>query len=128
MSVVANASQMNFKTADLILKLEANRKKHVAEYNEAVIGYREKIGEALKEATKKFNRDNTIFDKSFVVTLPAPTSYEKEYSTIIEMLKFCTDDTINLDRSNFQNFILDEWHWKGAFTQTLSLYNNKLGK
>ena len=122
MSVTANSQEMNFNTKDLIEKLEANRLKHIEEYNEAVIGYKEKIGEALKEAAKKFKADNTIYDDGFKLSLQTPVSYEKEYNTILEMLKFCTDETIRLDRSSFQNFVMDEWHWKSHFSTINSSY------
>ena len=123
MSMTANAQQMNFKTADLIAKLESNRQQHVTEYYEAVKGYKEKIEETLSEALAKFKADPTIYDKNFIVTLPTPVSYEKEYTTIIEMLTFCTDETIMLDRGNFQNFVLDEWNWKNSFASTAGVYN-----
>lgn len=126
--MTATAQQMNFKTSDLIAKLEENLEKHVAEYNEAVIGYKEKIEETLRNALKKFKADNTVYDKSFALSLTTPVSYAKEYTTVIQMLKFCTDDIITLDRRNFENFVLDEWTWSNSFATTTSVYSNKLSK
>lgn len=125
MSITANAQQMHFKTKDLIAKLESNRTKHVTEYDEAVVGYKEKIAETLRLTLKKFNKDDSIFDKQFSITLPTPVSYEKEYTTIIEMLTFCTDETIMLDRNSFMNYVMDEWNWKNSFLANSSIYKTK---
>ncbi len=124
----ATAQQMSFRTTDLIKKLEENHAKHVIAYNEAMVGYREQIEKTLRTALKKFKADNSIYNKSFIVNLATPMSYAKEYTTVIEMLKFCTDDTITLDRKNFENFVLDEWNWTTSFISSTSVYNGKTGK
>ena len=125
MSVTANAQQMNFKVKDLIKILKENRIKHIAEFKEAFEGYLVKIGEVLKEETKK-HKAGKDYSRGFSLSLIVPTSYEKEYTVIIEMLEHCTDDTIMLDRSSFTSYVMDEWQWKNSFTSTTSLYNSKM--
>ena len=123
MSFQANAQQMNFKTRDLIEKLETNKAKHIVEYNEAFEGYIEKIGETLANSLKDcHNRKD--YSKGFSINLQAPTSFEKEYNTIIGMLKFCTDDTIMLDRRSFQQYVMDEWDWTSSFNNVTGLYSS----
>lgn len=125
MNNTANAQQMNFEVATLIETLKGNRDKHIYEYNSSVIGYKEKIEETLKNALKKFKTNNDIYARGLNIVLNAPVSYQKEYDTIIEMLTYCTDKTIMLDRTAFQQYVMDEWHWKQSFNLTSSIYNAK---
>ena len=56
--------------------------------------------------------------------LPKPRTYAKEYETAIAMLEWTVDDVIELDSSQFQNFVLDDWSWKKQFSDSNTLYSN----
>lgn len=125
MTFTANSQQMNFKTSHLIEALECNRDTHIEEYNEALKGYKEKIRETLLSLLDKYEKGTEDYSGGFSINLIAPQSHEEEYTTVIEMLKMCTDETIMLDRSSFKNYVLDDWSWKTQFNNTTKMYNNK---
>lgn len=55
-----------------------------------------------------------------------PVSYEENYDRVIAMLEWSTDETIDLDQNEFEQYVRDNWLWKQAFNITASLYNSKV--
>lgn len=120
-----NLQQMSFKTKDLVSRLEKNKKIHIAEYYSAMEGYHEAIEDKLKQALKAIKNGET-YEKGFHLTMIPPVSHEGDYDTIIEMLKMCTDETIELDKDNFECYVMDRWSWKDNFASTTNLYAKKI--
>lgn len=134
---------------DLLHALEQNRKKHIAEYNEAVAGYKD---EAYKTLEKKFVKAKQDLDRSMglisqqierfdpednelqdiitlihgiTINLKVPKSREYDYDVAIKMAEMEVNDNIELTQSEFQCFVMDDWDWKDDFTNTTKLYNAK---
>lgn len=107
------------KKAEVLKALKTNRAKHIAEYKEALKGYRVKCAKLLEkeltkiEAGKKFNMYFSVNE---------PQSYEKDYNLAIEMLEMDINDTVELTRNEFSNYIKDDWNWKNSFSVTNSGY------
>jgi hypothetical protein len=98
--------------------IATNRNKHVAEYKKA---HKKWLKAVVKELEKRIaNAKEGKVDLTF--RLPEPQSYEKSYDTALDMLKWHLEDDIELDRSEFQQYVLDEWNWTGNFVATSSLY------
>lgn len=112
---------------DELLKIvRENQIKHVSDYTEAVNDYKLLV---LKIANENLDLARTgDLDKiKESKNLPnAPHSYEADYTRAIRMLELSVEDVIELDDTIFNQLVLDEWHWKLAFTVSNSTYKTML--
>lgn len=131
----------------LIETLEANRTKHVQDYEEAMAGYKavllSKIDEAFSEAkaalaakyaktkekVKAFRdadiakqRDSFTLIDAITVEMRVPRSYAKEYDAAIDMAKWDVRETLELTHAEFTCFVRDQWDWKSGFEAVSMLY------
>lgn len=108
----------------LLETVEENRQKHIAEYNEAMIGWREQATQVNKENADflAFGRDPTNIAKKLKLLPTAPISHEIDYDRAIVMLQFSVDDVIELEQRIFNQLVLDEWDWQRTFKTTTSTY------
>jgi hypothetical protein len=120
----ANGNSVNVDRLELLEILKKNREKHVAEYNLAVAGYPAAMIKELQDQIKAVKKGTV---KELHLRLPRPTSYEENYTEVIEMLEMSVDKTIHLDRSGFKSYIKDEWGWSGAFKAMSSSYSSFAG-
>ena len=100
--------------------LVANMEGHIADYDEAMLGYREAFDKQLmqkRRALKKGELPTTHFNG-----LPMPSEHTSEYKQVLEMLDYSVDETIELSHDDFGNYVLDNWDWKGRFSSTNSSY------
>lgn len=110
--------------AQLLETLQANLTKHVAEYEEARANYPAAVVEALRERADEIEV-GTRKPYDYSVNLPRPHSYADEYEDAIQMLEWSTEETVELDQSQFKQYVQDEWNWKAGFTTTTSMYNSR---
>lgn len=109
---------------ELLKIVQDNLKSHIAQYEEAVEDY--------KAAALKITNENVKLAKSGdldkiakIRSMPSkPSSYEDNYNRAIRMLQLSVEDTIELEDAIFNQLVLDEWHWKGQFTASASLYKS----
>lgn len=141
---------VNVQRTQLLDKLRTNKEKHLAEYAEALAGYKELATEKLKKAYEnakgsleknlerglkkisEFDPENdrysdylTLID-SEVVELPVPKNYSEEYDAAIDMVFWDTREVLELTHAEFTCFVRDRWDWTSDFIGTTSIYNNKL--
>lgn len=109
-------------TKDALLKtIKENRAKHKDLYDQAIIGYRNKSIKELSEqlelakAGKKFS---TFFG------LNKPKHSLKEYDQAIAMLEMSADTEVVLSRQEFNQYVLDNWSWKGNFIASTAAYTS----
>lgn len=109
----------------LITALKQNKAKHIADYKEAVTNWKKEVTEIINKANTQVNEENYdsfINRNNQVFRIDAcPSSHIKEYESAIEMLEFCSDQEIELDVTQFNAFIKDEWTWRQAW----QLHNSK---
>lgn len=131
----------------LIETLEANRTKHVQDYEEAMAGYKavllSKIDEAFDDAKKQLEtkyektksrvsaftdadiakqRDSFTLIDDITVEMKVPRSYAKEYDAAIDMAKWDVRETLELTHAEFTCFVRDQWDWKSGFEAVSMLY------
>lgn len=70
-------------------------------------------------------RGSTPADKLGHIHLEPPTSYANDYETAIQMLQWSEEETITLDRTEFQWYVLDKWHWRDSFECSKVFYTQK---
>lgn len=111
---------------ELLGTLADNLEMHEKEYIQAVIDWRDAQRVVYEEAallfgSKSHAKELMAFN---IEKLPKPQSYAKDYKTAMAMLKWTVDKEIELDSTQFRNFVLDEWTWKESFSTSNSLYSN----
>jgi hypothetical protein len=109
---------------ELLEKLKKNKEKHVGEYKEAIRGYRVKCAELLDKELQLVESGEE-FTLGFNVT--KPRSYEEDYIRVIEMLEMSIEDVVELDHTEFANYVMDNWAWKQSFSASNSSYRGYSG-
>lgn len=105
--------------AELLEKLKENRNKHRQQFEKALAGWQDTVLEKLKSAVAEAEAGKR-FRTSF--HLPQPSDHTDEYDEIIAAVEWETSDEIRLGRSEFRQFVLDEWGWKRDFMLTSARY------
>lgn len=104
---------------DLLAKLNENRDKHKALYEEASTAYRGKVVEALRERADGIEGGDEI---DLYFDLPKPEDHTAEYDEAIESLRWHQGDEVDLSRSEFQQWVLDKWTWARSFSANTMSY------
>lgn len=107
---------------ELLDIVRANKVTHVAEYNEAIEGYKNTVLKIAKDNLKLAKTGDVNAFAKMVQRPTPPTSYETEYNRAIRMLELSVDDVIELEEDTFGQLVLDEWVWKHSFLAATSMY------
>ena len=105
----------------LLGTVKENREVHIADYNEAMEGYREELEERLVDKLESL-RAGELPSQNFR-DLPIPQVHTDEYDQAISMLEFSVDDTIELEHREFRQYVLDQWDWKAIFAASTANYS-----
>ncbi len=95
---------INILKADLIKKIEENKVNHIKDYEEAVIAYKEKAAEKIKQMTKKLKEGSL----SIGFELTTPVNRVTEYDKVIKMFEWETKDNVELTQAEFNEYVHDE--------------------
>jgi len=126
--------EVKVKRVELLAKVVENRAKHVKEYNEAVEGYKEaaigKLNEViteLEERAEKVEQEDGPFrlDTIGFGSVVVPTSHEKDYNQVIEMLRMSVDDALTIKTDEFACYVMDDWDWSSEFKNVSQMYNKR---
>lgn len=105
---------------ELLTIMKSNRQDHHAIVVEAQAGFRGKVIERLDEMLKLASEGKRI---DINVGLVMPEDHTQEYDTIIGMLELDIHDTIELDQSQYQQWVQDRWGWQRSFTTSNAYYS-----
>jgi protein-tyrosine-phosphatase len=89
---------------DLIAKIKENKENHIKEYKEAVVAYKEEALKQLAKLTEDANNGKMNLKLDLIVPIDSTENYDK----IIEMFDWEVDDIVELDQSEFREYIQDE--------------------
>ncbi len=106
--------------ARLLETVRANKALHEQEYDEAMEGYREEYVKQLA-AKRKALKKGELPQQGFT-DLPVPSKHTDEYEQVEKMLDFSVDETVELEHSEFSNYVMDDWGWKRHFSATTMNY------
>ena len=100
----------------------------INDYLKKVQSESERVAELAKQYSA-MERDGKQFYKAglHLVDCYAPTapkSYEHEYTKTIMKLKLSTADNIQLADGEFEQYVLNNWKWKGEFLGSNTSYVN----
>ena len=96
-----------------------NREKHHEQYEKAFAGYRRDCIKCLEDnlaALKDGSRERVF------ITETAPEDHTKDYDRVIAMLSASVDTEIDLDASEFDNYVQDDWNWKQNWVTSNTKY------
>lgn len=111
--------------SDLLNKMKTNRIEHQHIYDEAMKGYRQKCVELLEKRLAEAREVNESGDGTVNLSfrLSEPVSYIEQYDTIIEMLEWSTEQTVELAMGEFNAWVRDRWDWQTSFLSSNSAYS-----
>ena len=111
---------MNFKVKAVLETLKTNREQHIEIVKEATQGYKVALRKELNSKLAQLDAGKWPNTHS---ALAKPQSYVAEYDSAIEMLGMTSDETLELDQSAFQCYVLNKWAWMGGFLTSNSQYS-----
>lgn len=114
--------RVRIKKTDLIDIVKTNRNDHRKIFEEACVGWRESVEEALEEAldmAKKGRIPPLHFD------LQMPIDQTKEYDQAIKMLELSQDDEFELTNNDFRCYVMDQWGWTRGFNRQAMMYGSQ---
>jgi len=128
---MATRSDTGIKTVtvlrkDLLATLMENLKTHKEVYEEAMKGYQDaKITKMsnLATATSQATRENTQTNRKAVhEAYNAYAHLSESYELAAEIMKWETEEKIELNINDFQCYVRDRWNWKDEFKGIVSAY------
>lgn len=111
--------EIKVNKTELLGILHENRKQHRAVFEEAMTGYR-KAAIAELDIMIQDARDGRKIRRH--ISLVEPTDQTADYDRIIRMLELHTSVEIELEENEFSMYVLDQWHWRGQFAASNSVY------
>jgi hypothetical protein len=131
----------------LLATLKENLTTHVAEYEEAMAGYKSELISRTKVAFEKAKvklaeketatlakfakltqedivkqRDYVTLLESETIEMKVPRSFAEEYKAAIDMFTWDVREVIELTYAEFTCFVRDQWDWKAGFTAVSAMY------
>jgi len=88
----------------LIDKIKENKKNHVEEYAKAVVAYKEEALKQLAKLTEKVNNG----ELGIMLELTTPIDNSVNYDKIIEMFEWEVEEVVELEQSEFLEYVQDE--------------------
>lgn len=61
------------------------------------------------------------------VSLIEPMDQTRDYDRAIRMVDLDTRDTLELEESEFRQYVMDDWTWKQQFNHSNRAYSKTLG-
>ena len=113
------------KRLELLDIVRANKEKHIKEFVEAVVDYKQLVVKVAAQNVEIAATDTT--QKQFKSWPTTPTSYEDSYKRAIRMLELSIEDVIEVEEDVFNQLVLDEWNWRNQFTASTMSYKAGLG-
>lgn len=88
----------------LIDKIKENKKNHVEEYAKAVLAYKEEALKQLANLTQKVNEGALDIKLNLITPIDNSVNYDK----IVEMFEWEVDKEVELEQSEFLEYVQDE--------------------
>lgn len=122
----------DYLTEYLVAKLEEHKEQHILEYKEAYEEFERVRSErirslqtAVNDLTNNPDSDLNELSKKYnsLLTLAKPVNATKMYEQYISLLKASATDRINLEISDANAIINDEWSWAKSARTTNAFYS-----
>lgn len=107
------------KKSQLIEQLKENKVKHIKQFEEAVIAYKE---EALKQLNQQI-KEVTEGSLGARLNLVTPINNAPEYDKVISMFDWEINEDVELEQSEFNEFVLDEFDFAVTAKYANTMYS-----
>ena len=114
--------QVTVKKDELLEILRKNRTAHRAIFLEAQEGFKKEVIRELEARLENSRKGKHI---ELFISLDEPVDQTKDYDRAIRMLEMSVNSNAELTETEFSQYVLDDWSWKGQFTSTNSKYLGK---
>ena len=104
--------------AKLIAKIEENKANHIIAYEKAVVAYKTEAMRQLAEITAKVQKG----DMKVNLSLTTPINNESNYDKIIDMFNWEVEDIVELEQSEFNEYVQDETDFARQAFMSNSMY------
>jgi hypothetical protein len=101
--------------------LTENRNKHRKVFLEALSGYRRQAIAELEKSLEEARKGKRI---RRTITLVEPQDMTKAYDTTLAMLAHHQENTIEITREEYRNYVLDEWQWSSQWSASNRAYTS----
>ena len=117
--------EMKFPREALLQKLRENKEKHETRYKEAKDGYLTQLKECLESSLRNINEQGIYpsFDAA-KEWFDKPRYYGDCYTQALEMLEFCSEESVTLSGEQFRELVNDEWNWSSDFDRSHAKYSS----
>jgi hypothetical protein len=113
------------KVADLLERIEINRKNHRAAFETAWDGYCRLMEQELQDRLAKIKKGLAIDHHLRHI---APQDHTSDYDEVIGMLKLSQDELTPLTQTQYRWYIADDWGWKHDWTTSNAAYTAAAGR
>lgn len=111
-------------TTELLVKIKANRARHLNTYKQALEVYRIKSIAKLNEIVDLLEEGKM---PDTYIKLPVPEEHIDDYDRVISMIEMTTSNEILLNEQTYSNLVLDSWDWSDYFaTNTVAYVGNSM--
>lgn len=107
------------KKQDLYQTIRENRDSHRETFLAAQVKYRERVVEELDRRLENARNGRKI---DLVFRLPEPEDYTSHYDTALAMLEWEIGEEVELEREDFDRYVLNKWEWARHFAANTQSY------
>jgi len=104
---------------ELIRTLKENCDKHQIVFEKAFKAFLKEVEKNLIERLDIVREGKHV---ELYIHLSEPSNHTKDYSRILTMLYMDVREEIELDETQFSQYVLDDWNWKEEWLSTTSNY------
>lgn len=106
---------------ELLKTLKSNRERHVENHAMASADREIECRRKLKEFIDNYADPN--FTMPGQVPFPKVESHEADYNRAIRMVEMSVNKEIELDEKQFDQLVMDSWHWQHDFMRLATAYS-----
>lgn len=107
------------RKAQLLETLIQNRDEHQVIFDKAQEAYRASMIDELDRALAEAKGGKQI---KRMFTLPVPENHTDDFNTAIKMLDWHTEDDIELEQHEFEQYVENRWAWRASFAANTQSY------
>ena len=101
--------------------VSSNREQHRAIFEEAIVGFRERV---IQELDKQLERaKQNVPQGNVLISLPRPEDHTKDYDRLLRQLEMEVEDVVELEDYEFAQYVMDDWAWKKQWLVSNSVYS-----
>lgn len=104
---------------ELLGRLRANRDRHRRVFEAALEGYRKEAQARLRSQLRALKAG---VPPEIRLILAPPEDHTRDYDRVIAMVEMHTEATLSVGESQFAQYVLDDWGWKGRWLDVANIY------